>query len=168
MENIFEHTGKELTWTLVNNIGYVLHVHDSQTDIAVLVVQGAFGSKAEGKCGNSSWKFKRIGILQNGISVQESGSGKQLGVFKKNSFNSNGTLAFAGGKKITVKRNALMTEYDLLQENELLITYRHTQGRPQVFIHSPATNVPDLPLLVVFLGYLVIMQRIDARFNPPY
>ena len=168
MESIFEHIGKELNWTPVQNIGFVLHVHDVQTGIAVLQVQGAFGSKAEGKCSDGGWQFKRFGMLQNSISVQESGSNKQLAVFKKNKLNANGTLEFIGGKIVTVKRNALMTEYDLLQETELLVSYRHMQGRPQVLIQPAAANAPELPLMVLFLGYLVIMQRIDARYNPPY
>lgn len=166
MENIFGYTGKELNWMPVKNIGYVLHVHDLQTSIAILGVQGAFGSKAEGKCANGSWKFKRVGMLQNSISVQESDSGRQLAVFKKRGMG--GVLEIAGGKKITVKRNALMTEYELLQENELLIHYCYKQDRPQVFIQPVAANVPELPWMVLFLGYLVIMQRIDANYNAPY
>jgi hypothetical protein len=167
MGSIFEHIGKELNWTSVKNTGYVLHVHDCQTGIAILQVQGAFGSKAEGKCADGNWNFRRVGMLKNGISVQEISSGKELAVFKKKSL-SNSILEFVGGKKVTVKRNALMTEYDLMQDSEILVSYRHTQDRPQVYIHPTAANTPELPLIVIFLGYLMIMQRIDANQNAPF
>lgn len=168
MESIFENVGKELNWTQVQNIGYVLHAHDAQTGIAVLQVQGVFGSKANGNCSDGAWEFKRVGMLQNSISVQSSSSSKQLAIFKKNKLNANGTLEFIGGKTVTVNRNALMTEYNLLQENKVLVSFHHQQNRPQVFIDPAAVNTPELPLLVLFLGYLVIMQRIDARLNPLY
>ena len=158
MESIFEHTGKELNWVGVKQTGFVLL--DVQTSIAELLVQGTFGSNAEGKCADGSWKFRRVGMLKNGISVQESSSGKQLAVFKKNFSNPNGTLEFIGEKKYTVKRNYLMTEYDLLDEKELFVSYRYPQGT--VFIHPSAAKSPEMPLMVLFLGYLVIMQRIDA------
>ena len=157
METIFKHNEKELNWVGDRKTGFVLM--DGQTCIAELQVQGIFGSNAEGKCAEGSWKFKRVGMLKNGISVQESSSGKQLAVFKKNFSNPNGTLEFSRGKKFTVKRNYLMTEYDLLEEKEVLISYRFPQGT--VIIHS-AANEPELPLMVSFLGYLVVMQHIDA------
>ena len=158
MESIFEHTGKELNWVGDKKTGFILL--DVQASLAELLVQGIFGSNAEGKCADGSWKFRRVGMLKNSISVQESSSGKQLAVFKKNFSNSNGTLEFSRGKKYTVKRNNLMTEYDLLEEKELLISYRYPQGT--VFIHPAAAKAPEMPLMVNFLGYLVIMQRIDA------
>jgi hypothetical protein len=158
MESIFEHTGKELNWVGVKQSGFVLM--DVQASIAELMVQGIFGSNAEGKCADGSWKFNRVGMLKNGISVQESSGGKQMAVFKKNFSNPNGILEIIGGKKYTVKRNQLMTEYDLLDEKELLISYRYPQGT--VFIHPSAAKLSEMPLMVIFLGYLVIMQRIDA------
>ena len=158
MESIFEHTGKELNWVGDKKTGFILL--DVQASLAELLVQGIFGSNAEGKCADGSWKFRRVGMLKNSISVQESSSGKQLAVFKKNFSNPNGTLEFIGGTKYTVKRNYLMTEYDLLQEKEFLISYRYPQGT--VFIHPAAAKSPEMPLMVLFLGYLVIMQRIDA------
>jgi len=160
MENISDYIGKELNWTLVKNVGYVLHAHDEQSGIAVLQVKGVYGSKAEGKYGSNIWNFKRAGLLQNNIEIQEGEHGRQLALFKRKKLG--GILETNEGKKFTVKRNAWFTEYELLQENDLLIRYVYEQNRPQVFIQQAAENVPELPWLVLFSGYLVIMQRIDA------
>ena len=166
MDSINKYIGRELNWTHVKNIGYVLHEYDEQPGIAELNVQGLFGSKAEGKCDQGYWKFKRAGLLKNNISIMDGNSNKEIALFKKKGLG--GFLEVQNGKTFTITRNALMTEYSLTLENQQVINYQHKDNRPQVFLQSCAKEIDELPLLVVFLGYLVIMQRIDAKFVMPY
>ena len=166
MESIHNYLGMELNWKLVKNMGYVLHAIDKPEAIAILIVQGVFGSKAEGKCDQGYWIFKRAGILKNNISVADGNTGKEIAAFKKKGLG--GSLKEDDGKTFSIERNALMTEYSLSIGNQQLISYQHKDNRPQVFLQSSAREIDDLPLLVVFLGYLVIMQRIDANFVLPY
>ena len=166
MESIYNYLGIELNWMLVKNVGYVLHAINKQEVIAILTVQGLFGSKAEGKCDQGYWIFKRAGILKNNITVVDGNTGKEIATFKKKGLG--GFLKEDNGKTFLIERNAMMTEYSLSNENQQLISYQHKDNRPQVFLQSSDMEVNNLPLLVVFLGYLVIMQRIDANFVSPY
>ena len=166
MDSIKKFLGKELNWSFVKNVGYVLHVYDEQDGIAELNVQGAFGSKAEGKCDQGYWRFKRAGLLKNNISVMDGKSNKEIALFKKKGLG--GFLEVQNGKTFSIERNALMTEYHLFIDKQLLIYYQLKENRSQVILQSYAEGIAELPLLVVFLGYLVIMQRIDANFVMPY
>jgi len=166
MDSINKYIGRELNWSPVKNVGYVLHAYDEQPGIAELNVQGIFGSKAEGKCGQGYWKFKRAGLLKNNISVMDGNSNKEIALFKKKGLG--GFLEVQNGKTFTITRNALMTEYSLTLENQPVINYQHKDNRPQVLLQSYANEIDELPFLVVFLEYLVIMQRIDANVVMPY
>jgi hypothetical protein len=166
MESINKYLGKELNWTFVKNVGYVLHACDEQEKIAELNVQGTFGSKAEGKFDQENWKFKRAGLLKNNISVMDDKSNQEIALFKKKGLG--GFLEIKHGKTFTIERNALMTEYRLFFDKQLFINYLLKENGPQVILQPSAARLAELPLLVVFLGYLVIMQRIDANFAMPF
>ncbi len=166
MDSVYKYLGRELNWTPVKNVGYVLHPYNEQGELAILNIKGLFGSNAEGKCDQGYWILKRSGFLKNNISVMEGNLNKEVAVFKKKGMG--GFLEFQSEKTYVVQRNALMTEYNLSVEKQPLINYQHKENRPQVHIQPSAANITELPLLVLFLGYLVIMQRIDANFNMPY
>jgi hypothetical protein len=165
MEPLDKLVGLELNWSLVKGVGMVLHASGSNEEIATLLIQGAFGSKAEGKCGQDSWKFKRAGLLQNNITIMESNSNQEIAQFKKKGMG--GILTMKNGKSFIIERNALMTEYKILLDRTPVLTYRFDK-HSQMHIQEASVGLFELPLLLVFLAYLINMQRVDANSALPF
>ena len=155
----------ELNWSLLKGIGLVLHAFDNNNELAVLIIQGVFSSKAEGRFGQNSWKFKRAGLLQNNISITEGDSNQETAMFKKKGLG--GILTMKDGKSYLIERNALMTEYKLLSNQEPVIKYIFDQ-HSKFFLQPASVGLQHLPLLLVFLPYLIIMQRIDYKSAIPF
>jgi hypothetical protein len=168
MGRIIEHAGSELIWTPINNrMGYELR--DNELTIGSILVEGKFLSNAIGKCVDGSWKFKREGLLKSNISVKESDQEIELALFKKNALNRNGTILINGKKIFTINTNFTMTEYSIKNEKGLLISITNITRFPNltstVKINPVAINIPELPWMILFSWYLVIMQQFDAAFN---
>lgn len=166
MENIEKFLGKELNWLRDKTVGLALRAFGETINLAELNVKGVFASNAEGRSAQGSWKFKRAGMLKNNVSLIDGGTGQEIAVFKKKGLG--GSLEFKNGDTYSVTRNALMTEYSLLKDNQSLITFQYKDKRPQMVLEEGIRQTEKSALLAIFLGYLMIMQRIDARFNAPF
>lgn len=165
MNDIYQYLGQALNWSREKNAGLILRAGDNQTPLAQITTKGAYASIAEGNCGGESWEFNRSGFLKNNVSVKGD-SGKSIAAFKKKGLG--GTLEFENGRKFEVSRNGLMTQYSLSLDKRLLVRNEIKGNHMQVSLQPGSEDVPELPLLMIFLGYLPIMQRIDANFSMPF
>ncbi len=165
MDEIYNHLGEELHWSRDEKAGLVLRAGDEPAQFAVMIAKGAYASIAEGRCGEGSWKFSRSGFLKNNIAITDTAE-KEIGAFKKKG--SGGFLEIDEGKKYEVIRNGLMTQYGLFFEKQLLVRCQLIQNQLKVYLIPEAKDFAELPLLVLFLTYLMIMQRIETNFSLPY
>jgi len=166
MESIEKYRGTELNWLFDKAAGFVLYAHGETEKLAELKIQGRFASKAEDRSSTNSWKFKRAGMLQNNVSILDGNSGQEIALFKKKGLG--GQLEFKNGETYSVTRNAQMTEYCLSKNKQPIITFQDKDNRPQIFLKEDVGETSKNELLILFLSYLIIMQRTDASFSAPY
>ncbi len=164
MDDIYQNLGQVLNWSHVKNAGLILHAGDNQTPLAQIITKGAYASIAEGQSGGVSWKFSRSGFLKNNVSIADK-DGHEIGAFKKKG--PGGFLEVEGGKQFEITRNGLMTQYGLSFGKQPLILCQIVPNHIQVSLTPEAKDCAELPLLVLFLAYLMIMQRVDASFSMP-
>jgi len=137
-----------------------------ETLAATLKFRSAWGTLAYAESGDGSWTFKRIGFWQNRASIREAGSEEDLAIFTNSTWRQGGTLEFSSGGSYRATTNFWMTRMEWQTEDEEPLITFHVGGffrqSAEVEIHARAAYLPDLPLLVLFGWYLVLMLHRDA------
>ncbi|MBC7242858.1 MAG: hypothetical protein H5T60_10485 [Anaerolineae bacterium] len=104
-----------------------------------------------------------MGFWRQRILVRECGAETDLAVFHRHIWRGGGILELADGRRYTVRTNFWATRLELTDEaGNSLLTFRKIGG----FLHlcaemeiSPeATHLPELPWLVPFGCYLIVLK----------
>lgn len=135
--------------------------------VAVLNFRNAWSNKAIAKSGDGSWVFQRVGFWQDRAVIQEKGSAYDLAEFSRTSWKRTGTLAFSHGRLFKATTNMWLTQMVWSGENGVpLIRFDHISGffkrKADVEILSTAKNLPELPLLVLFGWYQILILIREA------
>jgi hypothetical protein len=139
----------------------------SGTDVvATLAFRSAFGTMAEARSADGSWTFKRVGFWQTKATVRREGESRDVAVFEHDTWKGGGTLQIAGGPAILVTTNFWQSRIEFqLSEHEVLFRYL-TEGfmrREAILEVLPrAERMAELPWLILFGWYLVVMMHHDA------
>ena len=131
-----------------------------------LSFRSAFGSFATAETADGSWTFKRVGFWQTRATVRELGAHNDLAVFEHNTWSGGGTLTMAGGRTIRVTTNFWQSRIEFqLEDGTVLFRYR-TEGfmrhEAGLDIEPAAARMPELPWMLGFGWYLVVMMHHDA------
>lgn len=112
------------------------------------------------------WTFKRIGFWQTRATVRKEGADTDLAVFEHDTWSGGGTLTLADGRKIQVTTNFWRSRIECLWEDGDVLFRYHTEGFLQLGasleLLPAGANVPELPWLLAFGWYLVVMTQHDA------
>jgi hypothetical protein len=161
--------GKTLEWRLTNT-GY--EIRSGNEVIALMTSRGQFSTNGTLSCRDQSWNFKRSGLWKNGVSVTDQQSNSPVATFTKNFTNANGEIRTPNGIKFRVTRNSDLSEYQLLRDRTLLIScvQEKVDGDPSytITIDASAADLSGTALLLVLLGCVIILQRIDSANSPSY
>jgi hypothetical protein len=155
-----------LQWTQPSMMRQQYELRTGDALVATLKFRSAWGTFATAESGDGCWTFKRIGFWQNKASIRVCGSEADLAIFQNNTWSSGGSLAFADGPRFNATTNFWMTNYEFRAEtDEPLVRFRHGgvfRDSARVEVLPPARTLPELPLLVLFGWYLVLMLSSDA------
>lgn len=139
----------------------------SGTDVvATLTLRTAFGTMAEARSADGAWTFKRVGFWQTRATVRWEGESHDLAVFEHDTWKGGGTLKMAGGSAILVTTNFWQSRIEFqLPEGDVLFRYL-TEGfmrqEAGLEVAARAERMADLPWLILFGWYLVVMMHQDA------
>jgi len=155
-----------LRWTQPKLFDRVYELHCGTDLVANLSFKGAFGTLAEARSADGAWTFKRVGFWQTRATVRRNGDTRDLAVFEHNTWKGGGTLRIGGGRSILVTTNLWQSRIDfLLAEDHTLFSYL-TEGfmrqEASLEVRPSAERMPELPWLLSFGWYLVVMMHQDA------
>lgn len=136
------------------------------TRAATLNFRSSWGTLAFADSEDGNWTFKRIGFWQHRASIRETGAEQDLAIFTNNTWSQGGTLEFIGGRRYKATTNFWMTQMEWKTEDEQPLVRFHIGGffkhTADVEILALAAHLPELPLLVLFGWYLVLMLYRDS------
>jgi hypothetical protein len=165
MNRINEIVAMEMQWTQPNawKMNYVLQAGDLLA--ATLEFESSFHSRASAVSADGHWIFDQRGFWQNTITV-ENEYGSALATYKKNVWKGGGVLELANGQQIVARANFMQTGLDLLDEQGSILIHYQIGGMihasAEVSVAPQATGLAELPWLVIFGWYLVVIMRRDS------
>lgn len=166
MKTIVEVIDRELKWVQPSAWKMEYELRASAELIATLRFRSSFGSLAMADSGDGCWTFKRVGFWQTKATVRRCGSETDIAVFKHNTWSGGGTLEASAGRRFLVTTNVWQTNLEFQSETgETLVRFK-----PGGFVHLSATveiqavasEVPELPLMVMLGWYLTVMMYMDT------
>jgi hypothetical protein len=134
--------------------------------VATLKFRSMWGTLASAESGDGRWTFKRVGFWQSRATIRASASDTDLAIFKNNTWDGGGTLEFSDHRKFRATTNFWGTNFTFQTEaNEPLVHFKYGgvfHRAAEVEISALAKSISDVPLLVLFGWYLVIMLDSDT------
>lgn len=134
--------------------------------VATLGLCRRFGSLATAESADGSFTFRRTGFWQNRATIRERGGETDLAVFRNNPWAAGGELLVACGRRYKATTNFWLTWFEFCTEEEKsLVSFCYNglcRRSAQVDVAAAARGLADLPLLVLFGWYLMVMLDRDA------
>jgi hypothetical protein len=166
MKKIPDLIHEPLKWQKVKKSSLEYTLVSGEVEVARLRYRKHFGTLATAESGDGCWTFKRVGFWQNKASIRACNAEDDLAVFKNDTWSSGGTLAFASGSQFNATTNFWMTRLEFqTPQGEVLVRFHHKgvfSMTAEVEITPQAGSLPELPLLVLFGWYLLIMLYNDS------
>jgi len=134
--------------------------------VATLSFRNASGTFARARSADGCWTFKRVGLWQTRATVRAEGATADLAGFDHHTWGGGGTIRLADGRAIRVTANLRLQAVDVqFTEGHLLFRYR-TDGfllrQSELDVPQPLEGMPELPWLLLFGWYLVVMMYQDS------
>lgn len=166
MKKMAKVIGQELEWVQPSAWKTQYELRSGAEVVATLRFRSSFGTFATGESLDGGWTFKRIGFWQTRATIRGFESDIDLALFKNNSWSGGGSLEFPDGRKLLATTNGWQTKLEVKTEaGETLLRF-NTRGlvhlAATVEIHPAAAEMPELPWLVMFGWYLVVMLYMDT------
>ena len=155
-----------LGWLQPNALKSEYELRSGEELVETLKFRGMFGTLATAECADGAWTFKRVGFWQHRATIRAQGSDADLAVFRNNTWASGGELTFQDGRTFRASTNLWMTRFAFTGAGDEPLVRFHYGGvfhrSADVELAPEARTLPELPLLVLFGWYLVIMLDRDA------
>lgn len=166
MQKIAEVSGHGLSWSQPSAGTMDYELRSGGDLVASLRFRSVFGTLATAESGDGCWTFKRVGFWQSKASIRACGSDTDLAVFTNKTWDGGGTVRFSDGCTFKATTNAWRANLEFRTEADDLLVRLEYGGvfrrRARVQISPLASRTPQVPLLVLFGWYLVIMLDADA------
>jgi len=155
-----------LRWEQPRVFGRAWELRHGDDTVATLTFRSAFGSFATAASADGSWTFKRVGFWQARATVRAEGGADDLAVFEHHTWSGGGTLTLAGGRPIRVTTNVWQSKIEFLSADDDVLFRYLTEGflrqESQLEIMPSLERMPELPWLLLFGWYLVVMMHQDS------
>ncbi len=100
MKKITDYLKKELKWVEPYLLKKEYELRSGEETIANLKFRSSFGTLATGESEDGCWTFKRTGFFKTKITIRESDTDKELGIFLNDSWKDGGTLEVNDGRRL--------------------------------------------------------------------
>ena len=166
MRHLTDAGTRSLHWTQTRLFDSNYELVDGDDVFARLSFPRLFGSLAIAEAAAGTWTFKRVGFWHTRATIRREGSDRDVAVFEHNTWSGGGTLTFADGRKIQITTNFWESRIECQTEDGRALLRYATEG----FMRLGATlevlpagaALPELPWLLAFGWYLVVMIQHDA------
>jgi hypothetical protein len=166
MKTIQSVIDQELTWSQQSLFKNEYELHWGGELVGTLRFPKMLGTMGEGQSGDGSWTFERKGFWKTTTLIKTSGSAQVVGSYTNKKWGAGGILELSTGKKLTIWRSIWKGLSELrTEEGEPLFEIRQKSSlrlSATVRISRKALALPELPWLVLFGFYLLVMARSDA------
>lgn len=166
MRHLAEVVHRNLHWIQPRVLGRVWELRCGDDVVATLAFRSAFGSFAAAASADGSWTFKRVGFWQTRATVRVEGGTDDLAVFEHDTWSRGGTLTLAGLRSLRVTTNLWQSKIEFLAEDETVLFRYLTEGflrqESQLEVTPSLERVPEMPWLILFGWYLVVMMHEDS------
>jgi hypothetical protein len=156
----------DLRWIQPRVLGRDWELRHGDELVATLGLRSAFGSFATAASADGAWTFKRVGFWQRRATVRVEGGTDDLAVFEHDTWTSGGTLALAGGRSCRVTTNLWQSKIEFLAEGDAVLFRYLTEGflrqESQLEVTASLDRMPEMPWLILFGWYLVVMMHQDT------
>ena len=166
MRHLAEVIHADLRWVQPHVFDRAYELRHGDELIATLAFRSAFGSFAAAASADGSWTFKRVGFWQARATVRVEGGTDNLAVFEHDTWSGGGTLTLAGGRPIRVTTNFWQSKIEFLTDDDAVLFRYLTEGflrqESQLEVMPPLLRMPEMPWLILFGWYLVVMMHQDS------
>ena len=166
MRRLADFSGRMLRWTQTGAFSLLHELRADDTVMATLEFRSSFGCLATGRAEDRSWTFKRIGFWRPRATVRIEDSADNLAVFEHSTWSGGGSLTLADHRQIQVTTGSWQTCLEFRDSDGLVLFRYHTEGfmreAAELEILPAAARMSELPWLLLFGWYLVVMMHRDA------
>jgi hypothetical protein len=166
MKKIVGLIDQELKWEQPSSFKEEYELRTGEELVATLRFRSSFGSLATAESADGCWTFKRVGFWQPKVTVRQCNKDDDIATYKNESFSSSGIVTLADGRTFSAESNFWQTKFEFSNEaGETLIQFK-AEGMlhlsSNIAIGPGAVNLPELPWMVMFGWYIMVMMRRDA------
>ena len=167
MRRIAELIGSELKWAQPTAFKTQYELRAGDELVAVLRISGLFRDQAAAESADGCWTFERVGFRRNMVRVSACGAEADAALFKMSRWgDGSGALQLPGGRKLSATTNFWRTEYQFGSEDGEPLLRLSGGGvlrqNAKVDVPAIAAGLPELPWLVAFGLFLMVIARADA------
>jgi hypothetical protein len=162
-----DHVGRPLSWRQAIALERLHELRTIEGEVVgTLRWEKELRSFAVAECSKGAWTFERRGVLQSRVVVRERGSEAELAALGMN-WRGGGALQVSGGRRYHWSNTSLWNSSWAFSTDsgELLlrVSSKPALARPHavVTVEPGAASLPDLDLLVLLSGYLLILVSDD-------
>ena len=163
MKNIRSVVDHELVWSQQSVFRNEFELRFGGDLVATLHFPKKAGTIGVAESGDGSWTFGRDGFWKPSTVVKASGSTDELGSYRRNTWRGGGTLELRDGRTFVVWRSVWrrLSEFRTEEGEPLLQIQQRSSFRlsASVRINRKALQIPELPWMVLFGFYLLVMAR---------
>jgi hypothetical protein len=157
---------RRLEWVQPRALKMHYELRSDNELIATLGFRSVWGSFATAESADGCWTFKRVGFFQTRATIRACGSDADIATFKNNTWSGGGTLTLADGREFLATTNLWQTQLDIQTAAGEVLVHLKTSGFWQnsasVDLTPVGLQMPELPWMVLFAWYVVVMMQMDA------
>jgi hypothetical protein len=169
MKSIGSVIDHELTWSQASAFKNEYELRFGGELVASLRLPKMIGTMGVAESSDGSWTLERVGFWKMRTVIKANGSADELGSYRNTAWKSGGVLELPGGKKFIVWKSFWKRIFELrteagepLYQLQQLTTFRVSAS---LRINRRALQEPELPWLVMFGFYMLVMARHDAAVH---
>lgn len=166
MRHLTDTGTRTLHWTHTRLFDSDYSLIDGDDVFARMSFRTLWGSLATVETADGTWTFKRVGFWRTRATVRKDGSDVDVAVFEHDTWSGGGTLTLADGRTIQITTNFWKSRIECLWEGGPALFRYQTEGflrlGASLELLPAGTGLPELPWLLAFGWYLVVMTQHDS------
>jgi hypothetical protein len=156
-----------LRWSQPDKRERIYVLHASSRRMATLTFRSPFGAFAVGHSADGSWSFERVGFQQTTFTIRAEGGLGELAVCESSSWHDGGTLRLTGDRSLIVATSRWPSQIEFQCADQHPLFRCRMQGVrrsiAEVEVLPALEGMREMPWLLLFAGYLVVMMHEDAQ-----
>ena len=131
-----------------------------------LAFTSAWRETAEAEIGMQGWKFDRVGFFRRKVLIWHKGEQEPFATYQPHTWRPGGWLELPSGSSYELNSNFWSSRFELRTADERVLLTFHKSGvfrtSVEIEVDPAAARLPELPLLVAFGMYAILLHQHDA------